>query len=609
MIHLFSMRVAVAIALVAISGSGYGQSEKKLISVGWDMKSPEELAKGIDQLQRLPFDGLTIRTNWCYTFYSTGLGSPDGTVELVKNIKWGKFTDNFIWMVAGKKVDWFDDKLWADDGNIMKNIRALAKIGAAAGCKGIVFDPELIYWGAGDNTWDYTKQLRRSDKTFAEFEVMTRKRGVQVMKAINQYMPNTNFLVLFWGSMANFREAAKANDPKLYQEIVQGNNYGLVNAFLCGMLEGADSGTYIIDGDESSYYNTSAKAYQNARAQVKEKSLAIIPKDLQAKYRQQVQYGSSVFADYLSNGQIWQIPSTYLTPAERAKWMEHNVYWAMKTSDHYVWMWSEHIEYLRNKLVAPEMIPAINLAKEKVNTGQPLGFEIKEMLTRASQEISRSQTRPLVVKTAKIPRLGQGQAAPTIDGKLDDPAWKEAAVLGPFITHATAKRKELYAATEAKMIFDSNALYIAFECKDPNMKNVVTSPFEDNMMFWTGDAIELEIAATPENKAYYHIKIGANNTRWDSLTKAGYDIYGKDSYWTGTYKSAVHKGSDAWTVEIAIPWSDLKMTAPKTGDKIKGSLERRTHGWNDGVMEVSSWSEKRTLRCPEAENFGTWIFE
>jgi hypothetical protein len=111
------------------------------------------------------------------------------------------------------------------------------------------------------------------------------------------------------------------------------------------------------------------------------------------------------------------------------------------------------------------------------------------------------------------------------------------------------------------------------------------------------------------DKAYYHIKIGVDNSRWDSLTAAGYDVFGKDSSWTGVYRSAVQKRSDAWTVETAIPWSAIKMAVPKSGEKIKGNLERRTHRWGDSIAEFSSWSEQRNTRCPEAENFGTWIFE
>jgi hypothetical protein len=596
-----------ALLLCTLTACCFAQ-EKKLIQFGFDMKNASELATDIDKLQDQPFDGLTILTGWCYPFYSTGLGSGDATAASMKKIKWGRFTDNFMYMTSGKKVDWFDDKVWADDGELLRNVRQLAKVGVAAGCKGILFDPEFIYWGEHDGTWQYSKQLRCKDKTFAEFEVMARKRGVQVIRAINEYMPNTNFLTLCWGSMERFKNAAKINDQKLYQEIANGDYYGLLSAFMCGILDGADGGTRIIDGDEQSYYNNSADDYRDTRKLIKEDVVkTIIPADLREKYRSQAQCGFAIFADFLSNTQRTHNESTYMTAEERAQWMEHNVYWALKTSDHYVWFYNENVQYLRNKQVAPEMKPAIALAEQKVNSGQPLDFTMDVVYARAHAELLKVETGPIITKTAKIPHLAFSDAAPVIDGVLNDAAWKNAAVLGPFVSYAIAKRKELYGSTIASMMYDGNALYIAFECNDPDMK-AVTSPHFDEHENWSGDAVDI-IIADANNKSYYHIRIDPDNRRWDALTAAGYDVLGTDSSWTGAFKSAVHKGGSAWTVEMAIPWSAMKMSAPKPGDKIKGDLERRTHRWQDNLQEVSSWSQRRRERSLEIENFGTWIFQ
>jgi hypothetical protein len=287
--------------------------------------------------------------------------------------------------------------------------------------------------------------------------------------------------------------------------------------------------------------------------------------------------------------------------------MEHNVYWALKTSDHYVWFYNENVQYLRNKQVATEMKPAIALAKQKVNSHQPLDFTMGAIYDRAHAELLKYETAPIIPKTAKIPHLNPSEAEPVIDGKLNDAAWKNAVSLGPFVSFAISKRKELYGPTMARMIYDSNALYIVFDCNDPNMK-LVTKPQFGEHENWSGDAVDI-IITEANDKSYYHIRIDPDNDRWDALTAAGYDIFGDDSSWTGTFKSAVQKGGSAWVVEMAIPWSTLKMSAPKPCDKIKGDLERRTHRWQDNLQEVSSWSQRRKERSCEAENFGTWIFE
>ena len=604
---------AVVALFAAASGAGCAQQQaKKLIYFGHDLKNPGQLAEVIDKFQDLPFDGLAIHTNWCYPFYVTGMGSPDGTCEVIKKINWGRFTDNFIYMTAGKKVDWFDDQLWADNGEILNNIRALAKIGAAGGCRGILFDPEFVYWGQGDNTWKVSQQKQYEAKTFAEFEVMVRQRGVQVINAIEEHMPDTSFLSLFWGSMGRFTNAAKVHDPKLYREVAKEDYYGLLNAFMCGILDGADPGTRVIDGDEHSYYNRSPQHYHDTNKLIKEDVLkTMIPEDLRDKYREQAQVGHAVFADWLSNTLSSHCESTYLTPAQRAQWVEHNVYWALTSSDQYVWFYSQQAQYLRHKNVAPEMIPAIERGRAKVAAGEPMDIDAAGLFALAHQELLKAENAPIAPKTANILRLSQAGLPLVIDGTLDDVAWEQATKLGPFVNFATAKRKELCAATEAWMTFDDKALYIAFECKDPDMAAVGAPNFADEGAFWSADVVEIVISASAENKACYHIKLGSDNSRWDLFNETSVypdEVFGKDSDWTGEYETAVKKGPDAWLVEVAIPWKTLGREAPQAGDQINGNLERRTHRWDDGVQELSTWSQRRAVRLPEAAHFGTWTF-
>ena len=322
------------------------ERKKKLINFGWGMKTSGQLINEIDQLQDMPFDGLVIHTNWCYTFYSKGLDDPYGDIQLARNIKWGKFTDNFMYMTGANNVDWFDDKLWAADGDILKNIRALAKIGAAAGCKGILFDPEFVYWGAGDNAWKHSDQKRHKEKSFDEFEIMVRKRGVQVINAIEEHLPDTTFLTLFWGSYFSDRNFRTETD-----------DYGLLNAFMCGILEGADSGTRIVDGNKGSCHYITSQEYRNGCNRIKgnipganNNVLDVVPDELQAKYIRQVDCGHAVFADIISDAIL----------------MENRVSWALDASDHYVWFCTKRVNYLRHQRIEPGMIPAINRARDNV---------------------------------------------------------------------------------------------------------------------------------------------------------------------------------------------------------------------------------------------------
>jgi len=439
---------SLAVLLVAVSGMAFGQAiEKKLIQFGWDLKGPAETAKKIGLWQDMPFDGITVRSKVCYTFYTKNVTEEEiaKEVEIMKSIKWGKFTDNFMYVTAADNVDWFDDALWSGDSFILRNAAWCARLARAGGCKGLLFDPEFNYWGRPHPPWKYETQPRKDEKSFAEFEQIVRKRGVQYIDAIEKEFPNPVILTLFWGSMRSLQKAAGEPDPDKRRNMVKNLNpyYGLLNAFMVGMLEGADPGTIIVDGNESSYYWNEPLHYYRSYHNIHQTAQQLVPPELRAKYRAQVQCGQAIYADYVCNTRPTHASSTYLTPEERAKWMESNVYWALKTSDRYVWWYNEKLSLRSDELfnVWPGLAPAINSARTKVAEGKPLGFDVGKIIGKGWRAYVREENRAIEPKTAKIQRL-EGEP-PKIDGVLDDAAWRDAAVLGPFVNRVTARLKEM----------------------------------------------------------------------------------------------------------------------------------------------------------------------
>ena len=345
-------------------------SEKKLVYFGNDNKLPGALAEIIDDVQDLPFDGLTVTLNGSAAFYWTSVGeghtNPDsieGNSAILQNMQWGRFTNNFISINTGWLIDWYDDAIWDE---VLSNVRADAKIGAAGGCIGVIFDPEWTHWDSPGSMWQYDVQEHTGTYTFAEYEDKVRQRGVEFINAIEENMPNPTFMSLFWGSLLRERDFRTETDY-----------YGLLNAFMLGILEGADPHTRIVDGDERAYYYGASQAYLDGYNIIKgddtpdnntnlDNTLDMVPAELHSKYQQQVQAGFAVYAN--------------VTPD--ASWMEFRVFWAMDTSDQYVWFYAYNgggepnpIGYLTGQGIDPTMPPAIRRAKAKVNADKRLGFD------------------------------------------------------------------------------------------------------------------------------------------------------------------------------------------------------------------------------------------
>jgi hypothetical protein len=614
---------AILVLMLCISAAAHAadkqSSDKKLIHYGWDTMNEQQLEQAVGKLQHLPFDGLSIRNRtYINTFYNRG-GLDDASIEAAvaatSRIKWGKFTDNFVNMFAGAHSQWFNDAAWAEDGHIIRNVRTLARMAKAGKCRGIIFDPEFITHEQERKAgpWNYEHQELHTRKSFDEYRAMVRRRAVQIIDTIEAELPNPTFLSLFWGQYG-FRDLAMDTDPKLIKEVLGGEEYGLLHDFFLGLLEGADPGTKIVDGNEPSYYANSAERFQEQNAFVHETMLNLVPAELHDKYRAQVSIGHAIYVDVHSNTRESHYISTYLTRPERALGMERIVYLALKHSDRYVWFYAQKPCYLLGNLVDPLMIPAIEQARHKVATGAPLGIDWDPIERRAGKAYNRAKNVDLVPLTAKVART---TSAPRLDGKLAEPFWESATRLGPFTKFMTGPHP-LTAAAKAWMAYDDTNLYLAFHTDIHDKRTKLEGPElgRDNEQRGNGDYLEVGIAADEAAAAYYHIRLNChNNHRWDSLTPASVwpnEISGKDDSWTGDYRTATYEdpGVKFWTAELVIPWTAIGRSAPQSGDEIKGNLVVRTDRPVDhGSYQLMSWSPMRRARLIEARTLGTWKFE
>ena len=249
--------LAIAVLVAAVSAASDAQTlPKKLVKLGWDLKQPGYVETNIREMEKRPFDGIFIRPTFGHTFYMRDMAEKDAAAEIeaMGRIEWEKFTDNFIYFHCDDNVDWFDDELWGEDSPFLRNIGWCAKAARVGRCVGLAFDPEFVYWGRPHCAWKYEYQKWKGQKSFAEYEEMVRKRGAQYMDRIEEEFPNPVILTLFWTSMTRFQEAAVEADLEKREAILKEDYYGLLPAFMVGMLEAADPGTIIVDGNEGSYY-------------------------------------------------------------------------------------------------------------------------------------------------------------------------------------------------------------------------------------------------------------------------------------------------------------------------------------------------------------------
>jgi hypothetical protein len=208
----------------------------------------------------------------------------------------------------------------------------------------------------------------------------------------------------------------------------------------------------------------------------------------------------------------------------------------------------------------------------------------------------------------------RARIAPVIDGKLDDAAWRTAepvTFVFPWADQTGKKQK-----TVARLTWDDDNLYVAYECEDSDIIAVHT---ERDDPTYKDDAVELFIAPPGVKNLYVGLEMNARGALYDYIYPfpqrilKNYDLRGVQL--AVSIKGTLNVTGDqdqGWNLEVAIPWrafADLKDDpVPRIGERWRANMNR----W-DGTepnRRLSQWSDSGML-TPDPHNpdrFGYLLF-
>lgn len=593
--------VLVAILSVAVGGVWAQEAAqtpgagKKIIEYGWDVPTPSFIAEHIREMEQRPFDGLIFRLEGGNTVFDPVAWDPakfQADYEALPKIAWQKFTDNFAIMLAASDQDWFDDAHWTA---IEHNTRIIAKGAKLANCVGICFDAEPY----GTNPWSYIKAAHHDTQSFEAYEAMARKRGSQFMRAVEQELPNPKILTFFLNSY--FLDFCSPMPAELRQERISKQYYALLPAFLEGMLEVSGPGAQFIDGNEEAYYYTNKTDYLNVYHGMTQRVRAMVDPALWPAYQAKVRPGQALYVDqYFGLRQTEKTYGNFMPPEEQAKWMAHNTYWALYTTDTYVWCYSERMNWWKNTDIPEGCEQAIRSARAANDSGRRLRFDLGPIIQAAKERAATAMGSQLVRRKAEVFELAKGMAAPAIDGDLGDPAWRDVPPLEPFVTLMGRTSAKLEAQTEVRIQYDPQCVYVAFRCQEPKPGQLIADAASEGSesIFW-GDVVEFFAYVSPSDKEYCHFAVNPKNAGWTSLHK-GQETEPLSAKW----EHAARIDKDGWTVEMAVPWQALGYTGPSPKINMRANFARQ----RGQAAELSSW-RSMNFGFLEPDNFGLLVFE
>lgn len=166
-----------------------------------------------------------------------------------------------------------------------------------------------------------------------------------------------------------------------------------------------------------------------------------------------------------------------------------------------------------------------------------------------------------------------------IDGRLDDPGWKDVSSTGAFVKSVSGKKAKY--RTTAKLTWDDENLYVAFSAEDPD----VWGSFEKrDDPIYQEEVVEIFIDADGDGKTYNELELSPRGVifdayfperrrrmdlSWDSGIEAAARV-------RGTLNDASDK-DEGWDAEMRIPVANLASVPrwpPQAGDKWRFNLYR-----------------------------------
>ncbi|HZS96805.1 MAG TPA: DUF5916 domain-containing protein [Terriglobales bacterium] len=149
-----------------------------------------------------------------------------------------------------------------------------------------------------------------------------------------------------------------------------------------------------------------------------------------------------------------------------------------------------------------------------------------------------------------------------LDGRLDEPVWRDAPVLrlvqqSPKPGGATAYQ------TEVRIIVSGDRIFFGFDCKDPqpNRLSIHTMRRDETMgqdgQTLTDDTVSIVLDTYGDRRTGYFFQINAAGTRTDGLISTPESV---SLDWDGIWDARTVSTKDGWSAEIVIPSRTLSFT-------------------------------------------------
>ncbi len=167
---------------------------------------------------------------------------------------------------------------------------------------------------------------------------------------------------------------------------------------------------------------------------------------------------------------------------------------------------------------------------------------------------------------------------PRIDGRLDDPCWRQGEWTGDFTQREPHEGRPGSQPTALKILYDNRYVYVAIRAYDAEL--AAQPRLRGKRDQFIGDIVGVNFDSYFDKRTGFEFDLTAGGSKIDLILKND----GWDSNWDAVWDGKVGREADAWTAEFRIPLSQLRYSRQR--EQVWGLHSWR---WIDRLQEESDW--------------------
>jgi hypothetical protein len=145
----------------------------------------------------------------------------------------------------------------------------------------------------------------------------------------------------------------------------------------------------------------------------------------------------------------------------------------------------------------------------------------------------------------------------SIDGQLEEAAWKQALPAKDFIQQRPRNGEQAVEQTEVRLLYDDDNIYVGAICHDSELGRAVQELRED-FQFGQSDLLSIHFDTLYDRQSAFSFGTSPAGARRDQQLSNDGEVTNID--WDGVWDVKVSKNSEGWIAEFVIPFKTLRFS-------------------------------------------------